>query len=91
MQLQTGKTYHAHQPAGELELDNETVEFPEVNFTFTVQPKPTEVIAESIDSQGKTEETIKLPEHLSKPNWYAIEKNGVKCFLNSDHYQITEA
>ena len=38
MQLQTGKTYHAHQPAGELELDNETVEFPEVNFTFTVQP-----------------------------------------------------
>ncbi|MGR2935290.1 hypothetical protein ABMY18_05500 [Vibrio vulnificus] len=67
------------------------VEFPEVNFTFKVLPKPTEVIAESIDVNGSTKERVKLPKHLAKPEWYAIERNGKSCFLNSLYYQITEA
>ncbi|EGQ9310779.1 hypothetical protein D6089_09635 [Vibrio vulnificus] len=91
MQLQVGKTYHAHQPSGELDLGCEVVEFPEVNFTFKVLPKPTEVIAESIDVNGSTKERVKLPKHLAKPEWYWIQKdNGVTCWFNQKYRQITE-
>ncbi|EKO3378385.1 hypothetical protein [Vibrio fluvialis] len=91
MKLEIGKKYRAYQPACEIELDDGVVQFSEVEFTFTVLPKPKLVIAESIDIHGLSREVVKLPKHLAKPEWYAIQKANGKCsWFNSNGFELRE-
>lgn len=92
MQLQVGKTYQSHRPAETIEMANGgVIKFLGETFTFTVLPKPDEVTAVAVDINGEEREIIKLPRHLQKPEWYWIRKeNGVTCWFNQNHRQITE-
>ncbi|EOG9749027.1 hypothetical protein ACLMON_001217 [Vibrio cholerae] len=92
MQLQVGKTYQSDSPAVTIKMANGgIIKFLGETFTFTVLPKPDEVTAVTVDIHGEERERVKLPRHLQKPEWYWIRKeNGVTCWFNQNHRQITE-
>ncbi|EKO3919208.1 hypothetical protein GCS60_000031 [Vibrio metschnikovii] len=88
MKLKTGKTYNAHQAAYSFEdIDGKTVEFDEVNFSFTVLEKPKTVVADD----GIKQEVIKLPKHLAEAKWYWVrnETKNIHHWLNVEVYEIS--
>jgi hypothetical protein len=69
--LEVGKKYLIIKPAHSFGIiDGEQVDFEEQRTEILVLPKPETVIA--CDGETEVEET--LPEHLAKPDWYAVRK-----------------
>lgn len=86
MELETGKTYLAHQPAYSFVFEGILNEFDEVNFEFTVLGKPRRVIADD----GVEQTIIKLPKHLVQPNWYWIHNHtkDINHWFNVSVYEV---
>lgn len=87
--LEVFKRYRAFIEGGEV---CEDIVFDDEEFTFTVLKKPNRVIAVSIDENGLDEEEEDLPEHLARPDWYLIRKDGSKepSWFNAKHVKVTE-
>lgn len=87
--LEVGKKYLIIKPAHSFgEIDGELVEFEEQRTEVLVIPKPESVIM----CDGETEVEEPLPEHLAKPDWYAVQnlRTNLRFWLNPTGCQVVE-
>ena len=89
MALEVGKKYLIIKPAHSFgEIDGELVAFEEQRTDVLVLPKPKTVMT----CDGETEVEGPLPEHLAKPDWYAVQNlsTNLRFWLNPTGCQVVE-